>query len=248
MVKSPSSGPAPQYIRPHRWWPTHVVTIRRKKTLNGYLGILVDGHQADYLEFLFTGGSGDLDFVAHFAVKQGLADRRSGGDEAVLGVGFLGTHQLVFDFDVFLGIEHGQTGAVAGAVLGDVGQVEHAQIAQALFQLADAGVYKSLALFGVFIFGVFGKIAVGASDGNLFGKIDVQLMRELIDFFQQFLFNFGERIDHGVIGQLVVHPLNKPRSPKVPDPACNDYRWGGIAATRGDTPRGGKLRRATNGP
>ena len=38
-------------------------------------------------------------------------------------VGFLGAHQLVFDFDVALGIQNGQAGTVAGAIFGDIGEI-----------------------------------------------------------------------------------------------------------------------------
>ena len=54
---------------------------------------------------------------------------------------------------------------------------EHAQIAQALFQLANARVDEALAFLGVFVLGVFRKIAVSAGYGNLFGA-DLRSIRE----------------------------------------------------------------------
>ena len=72
--------------------------IRRDKNNNGYLRALVNGYQADDFEFLFAGGSGDLDLITHLAVEQGFTDRRGGGYEAVCGMGFPGTDRHLFAF------------------------------------------------------------------------------------------------------------------------------------------------------
>ena len=41
------------------------------------------------------------------------------------------------------------------------------------------------------------EVAVGASDGNFLGKLDVEAVREMVDFFLQLLFNLREWVRHG---------------------------------------------------
>src|SRR5581483_10867781 len=106
------------------------------------------------------------DFVADLAIEERAADGRSCGGEALVGVGFLAADGLVFDFDVALSVQNDDAGAVARTILGNVGEIEHAAIAHALFALADAGVHEALSLFGELVFGVFREIAVSASDGT----------------------------------------------------------------------------------
>jgi len=106
-------------------------------------------------------------------------------NQTLLGVGFLGAHESVIDFCVALYIQNSKARAVAGAVLGNVCEVQHAQIAHALFEVGDLEVDVALALFGEFVLGVFGEVAVGAGDGNLLGKFDAELVRELVDLVLQ---------------------------------------------------------------
>ena len=60
----------------------------------------------------------------------------------------------------------------------------------------DARIDKTLALLGVFVFGVLGKIAMRARYGNFLGQINVQLMGRVVDFLQQLLFYLGQRVLH----------------------------------------------------
>ena len=151
----------------------------------------MDGDEADDFKFLFAGRSGDFDFVADLAIEEGLANGRGGGDETLFGVGFLGTDKLVFDLYVALGVEHGESGTVTGAILGNVGEIEHAEIAHALLELGDTGVNVTLALLGVLVLGVFGEVAVGARDGDFLGELNIELVGELIDFVEYLLLDLG---------------------------------------------------------
>jgi len=132
----------------------------------------VDGDEADDFKFLFARGRRDFDFVADLAVEQGLADGRSGGDEALLGVDFLTADERVFDFCVALYVEHSEPRAISRAILRDIGEVQHAQIAHALLEMGDLEVDEALALLGEFVLGVFGEVAVGACDSDFLGKLD----------------------------------------------------------------------------
>ena len=168
---------------------------RTRESGEGLLGV-VDGEETNDLKFLLAGGRGDLNFVADLAVEQRAADRRGGGDEAFFGVGFLAADQLVFDFGFTLDIEDDDAGAEAGAVLGNIGEVEHAEVAEAFFQVADSRVDEALAFLGEFVLGVFGKIAVGAGDGNFLGKLDVELMLQVVNFLLDLLLDLREWIGH----------------------------------------------------
>ena len=77
-----------------------------------------------------------------------------------------------------LQVKYNNAGAVAGTILGNIGEIEHAEVAHALFEMADFGVDVTLAFFGVFVLGVFGEVAVRASDGDFLGKLDVELVLE----------------------------------------------------------------------
>ena len=79
-------------------------------------------------------------------------------------VGFFAADQFVLDFDVFLHIEHDDLGPIAGAIFGYVRQVEHAEVAHALLERADSGVYETLAFFRELILRIFGEVTVGAGD------------------------------------------------------------------------------------
>src|SRR6266851_5145870 len=127
---------------------------------------VVDGDEADDFKFLLAGGRGNFDFVADLAVEEGFADGGSGGDETLLGVGFFGAHEGVFDFCVALEVQNGEARAVAGAVLRDIGEVQHAEVAHALLEMADLEVDVALAFLGVLVLGVFGEVAVGAGDSG----------------------------------------------------------------------------------
>ena len=156
-----------------------------------WLLAVVDGDEADEFKFLFAGGGDNFDFVADLAVEEGFADGGGGGDETLLGVGFLAADERVFDFGVALQVQNGEARAVSGAVLGDIGKVQHAEIAHALLEMGDLEVDVALALFGEFVLGVFGEVAVGAGDSDLLGELDVELVGELIDFGLELFLNFG---------------------------------------------------------
>lgn len=174
--------------------------------------------------------SGDLNFVADLTVEKSFADGRGGGDVALFGVDFLTANEFVLDFDVFVRVENENAGAVAGAVFRNVGEIEHAEVAHAFFKLADARVDKALALLGVFVLGIFGKVAVGAGDRDFFGKFDVELVLELVDFFLKLLFDLCDRVRHCNPPKRIraggkVQLDERPR-------AGRHYRCGGMRGTR----------------
>src|SRR5512137_365 len=70
-VKSPSSGPAPQYMIPHRrQLPLFLETPG--KTF--WLLILVNSDEANHLKLFSPRRRGDLHFVADLAIQQRFAD------------------------------------------------------------------------------------------------------------------------------------------------------------------------------
>src|SRR5260370_37623276 len=91
-VRSPSAGPVPQFISPHR----HPTRFRNRTpgTARGLLAV-VDSDQADEFKFFLAGGRNNLDFGAHFAVEEDYAAGRSGGGEGLLGAGSLVAHARV---------------------------------------------------------------------------------------------------------------------------------------------------------
>ena len=158
---------------------------------------VVNGDETYDFELLFSGWGGNLDLIANFAIEERFADRRGGGDEAFFGVGLLGAHKAVLDLNVALGIEHDDPRAVARAIPGDVAQIEHAEIAHTLFELGDARVHIALALLSEFVLGVFGEIAVGASDGDLLRKLDAELVLQRGDLVLKLLLDLLQWVGHG---------------------------------------------------
>jgi len=162
----------------------------------GALHVFVDCDEFDDFEGFSAGRGRDLDFIADLAVEKSLANRRGCGDEAFFGVNFFAADELVLDLDVFVGIENENSGAVTGTIFGNVGEIQHSEVAHAFFQLADAGVDETLALLCVFVFGVFGEVTVRACDGNFLGEFDVELVVEPINFFLELLLNFRDGVKH----------------------------------------------------
>src|SRR5580704_954609 len=180
------------------------------------LSLFVNGEKTDDFEFFFAGGSEHLHLVADLAIEQRAADGRGGGDHSLLDVGFLAADELVLDFLALLNVHHNDARAIAGTVFRNIGEVQHAEVAHALFELADFGVDVALALLGVFVLGVFGKVAVRAGDGDFLGKFDVEFVLQGVDFLLELLFNFGERVRHSYPRQRKMM-----RNPARPDSAQN---------------------------
>ena len=67
-----------------------------------------------------------------FCPRSAFPIGRGGRNQSQRDVRFLGADQLVFDLDGFLGVQHPDARAVSGAVGGNIIQVQHAEIAQAL--------------------------------------------------------------------------------------------------------------------
>src|ERR1700730_432775 len=173
-----------------------IVTVRPQSR---DLLVLVNGDEANDFKFLLAGWGGNLNFIANFAVEQRLADGRGRGDHSLFDVSLFGAYELVFDFDLALDVQHDDARTVTGTILRDVAEIEHAEIAHAPFELADAGVDEALALFGKLVLGVFGEVAVGPGDSNLFGQLDTELVLERADLVQELLLDVLEWVGHGVL-------------------------------------------------
>jgi hypothetical protein len=57
--------------------------------------------------------------------------------------------------------------------------------------MGDLEVDVALAFLGILVLGVFGKVAVGAGDSDLLGKLDAEFVRELVDFILELFLNLG---------------------------------------------------------
>lgn len=161
-------------------------------------GLFVNGDKTHDFKFFFASRRGDLHFITDPAIEKSAADGRSGGDETLFGVGFLAADELVFDLKVALEVKHNNARTITGTVLGDVGEVEHAKIAHALFELADFGVDVALPFLGEFVLGVFGEVAVRTGDSNFLGEFDAELVLECIDFLLDLLFDLCEMVSHSL--------------------------------------------------
>jgi len=106
-------------------------------------------------------------------------------------------HECVFDFCVALQVQNGESGTVAGAVFRDIAEVQHAEIAHTLLEMADLEVDVALAFLGVLVLGVFREVTVSAGDSDLLGKLDAELVGELVDFVLELFLDLGEWVGHG---------------------------------------------------
>src|ERR1019366_2096463 len=128
---------------------------------------------ADDLVALDTAGCLDLGDIARFLADQGARDRRADRDEALLQVGLVITDDLVRDLRprVFLfEIDGGTEDHPALRV--ERRRVDGLRRGELAFDLEDAALDEALLVLGRLVFGILGKIALGAS--------------------------FGDRLDHGM--------------------------------------------------
>src|SRR5579872_4737497 len=110
---------------------------------------LVDGFQANDFEFLDPSWRLDFYFVAYVAPEKRLSNGRGCRDQTLRDVGFLGADQLILDLDGFLDVQHPYARPVAGPVGWNIIEVQHADVAQPLFQLAEARRNVALALLRI---------------------------------------------------------------------------------------------------
>src|SRR6266849_3148066 len=189
---------------------------RRRLGGRNILSLFVNGEKTNDFEFFFTGGGEHLDLVAYLTIEEGAADGGSGGDHSLFDVGFFAADELVFNFLALLHVNDDDARAVAGTVFRNIGEVQHAEVAHALFKLADFGVDVALALLGVLVLGVFGEVAVRAGNGDFLGEVDVEFVLQGVNFQLELLFNFGKRVRHSFPRQRKMM-----RSPARPDSAGN---------------------------
>jgi len=177
---------------------------------------VVNRDESNDFEFFLPCWSLHLYFVADFAIQKRAPNWRGGGDQSLLDIGFFTADELVFYFDALLNVNDPKARAIAGAILGDVGEIQHAEVAHALFEVADFCVDVALTLLGVLVFGVFGEVAVGASDSDLLREVNVQFVLEGVNFRLELLFNLSERVRHNFPRQRKMM-----RNPAEPDSAFN---------------------------
>src|SRR6266478_1097721 len=192
------------------------------------LSLFVNGEKTDDFEFFLARRGEHLDLVADLAIEQGAADGGRGGDHSLFDVGFLAADELVFDFLALLHVNDYDARAVAGTVFRNIGEVQHAEVAHALFELADLGIDVALALLGVFVLGVFGEVSVRAGNGNFLGEFDVEFVLQGVNFLLELLFNFGKRVRHSFPRQRKMM-----RSPAWPDSAGNIIDGGEMSRQEG---------------
>ena len=149
--------------------------------------------ELENLQLFDAAGTDDLDFVAHLLIEQRAADRRGGGNLAVGGVGFLAGDQVIGDLFVAFGIEHHHGGAEPHLIVRNLGEIHHGHFGQALLQLADAGIEKTLAIFGRVVLGILAEVAVCARLQDLLGQLDQILVFEHGNFILEFFLNIGHR-------------------------------------------------------
>src|SRR6266481_3076985 len=201
---------------------------RRRLGGRNILSLFVNGEKADDFEFFLAGGGEHLHLVADLAIEEGAADGGRGGDHSLFDVGFFAADELVFDFLALLHVDDYDARAVAGTVFRNIGEVQHAEVTHALFEVADFGIDVALALLGVLVLGVFGEVSVGASYSNLLGKVDVEFVLQRVNFLLELLFDFGKRVRHSFPRQRKMM-----RSPAWPDSAENIIDGGEMSRQEG---------------
>jgi len=134
------------------------------------------------LKFLSARRGLDFYFIAHFFAKQRAANGRRSGNHAFGDVRFFRSDELVFGFLGLAEFKEAHGGAVGGAIVRKIVEVEHGNFRHAAMQLAESRGDEGLALLGVFVLGIFGEVAVGAGLHELFGELIVKFMFELRDF------------------------------------------------------------------
>jgi hypothetical protein len=189
---------------------------RRRLGGRNILSLFVNGEKADDLEFFLAGGGEHLYLVTDLAIEEGAADRRGGGDHSLFDVGFLGADELVFDFLALLHVNDYDARAIAGTVFRNIGEVQHAEVAHALFELADFGVDVALVFLGVLVLSVFREVAMRAGNGDFLGEFNVEFVLQVVNFLLELLFNFSKRVRHSFPRQRKMM-----RNPAKPDSAQN---------------------------
>ena len=149
----------------------------------------MDGGKLEDFEFTFAVGGDYGGDVADLFAEEGAADGRGGGDEAPGDVGLFAGDELVGELLILGGVEDYDGGAEADLVARDVFEVDHGELAHALFELAEAGVDEDLALLGHVVFGVFGEVAERDGFFDLRGELGGEFVLERFDLLFKSLFN-----------------------------------------------------------
>src|SRR5580692_7160417 len=137
------------------------------------LGVFVNRFQTNQFEFFYASRRLHLHFVAFPPTQQGPADRRSRGDQSLRRVGFFAGHQLVFNFGGFVHVAQPDARPVSGAIARNIAEIQHAEIAHTLLELAQTSRNEALALFGVFVFRILRKIPVSPRLHQFLGQLEI---------------------------------------------------------------------------
>ena len=160
----------------------------------------MDGGELEDLEFALAVGGDDGGDVADLFAEQGAADGGGGRDEALGDIGLFAGDELVGELFFLGAVEDDDGGAIADFVAGDVIEVDHGELAHALFKLTEARVDELLALLGGVVLGVFGEIAEGDRLLDLRRQLRRELALQQLNLFFQSLLNM---IWHGAFRNLL---------------------------------------------
>src|SRR5205823_10284170 len=144
------------------------------------LRLVVHRRQLLDLEVARAGGRGDFDFVALFAAHEAAAYGRGGGDESSGGVALFGRDESVGDYFLALRVVEYERGAVGGAVVRYLREVNRGEFAEALAQLLHARLNVLLARERGVILGVLSQVAELLCALDLARQVHVQLLVQLV--------------------------------------------------------------------
>src|SRR5262249_742840 len=142
------------------------------------LVFVMNCRQPDDLEQAHATGRLHSHLIPLFFVQQALSDRRRGGDQPFLVIGFFGGDEPVGDLFVAIQIAQAQRRAVRGAVARQFAHVNARKFGELLLQLADARAHVILPLAGEFILGVLRQIAQRRGGSERLRQLHGQLVFE----------------------------------------------------------------------
>ena len=131
-------------------------------------------------------GRRDVDLVAFFLVEQRPANRRRGGDHALLDVGVFGHDQLVDD-RLAVAVLEVDGRAEADLVVRDLVEVHQRDLADPLLQHADPRLDEPLPLLGGLVLGVLAQVAQLAGTLDFLRQLGLQLPVQRVDFVLELL-------------------------------------------------------------
>src|SRR5262245_50429683 len=196
---------------------------------------VVDGHELQDFELAGAVRRGHRDFIAFFLVQELAADRRRGGNKALLRVGVFRHDELVLEF-VFV-LTDGDARAETGLAVRNAVDVHERDLAHAALQHGNAGVDVGLAFLRGLIFGVLAQVAQLAGALDLLGELHVQLALERVDLvfesLDEFFFHrlklrsltYRNSISRPASGGMVISVITSRQRRPAPPPAGRLTTW-----------------------